>query len=83
MHFFEYPDAEVFAWPEGERFGFVPGALQHVAFALPDEGAALSLRHRLSEFGVEATPTNNLGRISNILFRDNNGLLLEATWANE
>lgn len=84
LHFFEYPDAQVFAWPETfERFAFVPGALQHIAFAMPGEEAALALRRKLSALGVEATPNTNLGRISNMLFRDNNGLLLEATWTNE
>jgi hypothetical protein len=29
---------------------------------------------------VEVTDTTDLGPISNMLFRDNNGLLLEATW---
>jgi catechol 2,3-dioxygenase-like lactoylglutathione lyase family enzyme len=82
MHFFEHPDAQLFAWPEGERFAFVPGALQHVAFALPGEEAALALRRRLEQLGTEVSPSTNLGRISNMLFRDNNGLLLEATWPN-
>ena len=84
IHFFEHPDAQVFAWPGTfERFTLVPGALQHVAFALPDEDAALALRRRLSTFGVDATPSTSLGWVSNMLFRDNNGLLLEATWTNE
>jgi hypothetical protein len=59
----------------------LPGALQHVAFALPDEGSAHSLRRRLAAAGVEVTDITDLGPISNMLFRDNNGLLLEATWA--
>jgi catechol 2,3-dioxygenase-like lactoylglutathione lyase family enzyme len=81
LHFFERPDAEVFAYPETfERYAFVPGALQHVAFALPDEAAALALRRRLTAFGVEMTDTTNLGEVSNMLFRDNSGLLLEAAW---
>ena len=81
LHFFELREARVFPYPETfERFAFVPGALQHVAFALPDEAAAMALRRRLEGFGVEATPTTNLGSISNMLFRDNNGMLLEATW---
>jgi len=83
LHFFEHPDARVFAWPETfGRFAFVPGALQHVAFALPSEEAALALRRRLDGLGVAVTPNTNLGPISNMLFRDNNGLLLEATWTN-
>ena len=82
LHFFEQPDAEVFAYPETfERYAFVPGALQHVAFALPDEAAALALRRRLAAFGVEMTDVTNFGGVSNMLFRDNNGLLLEAAWA--
>ncbi len=81
LHFFEQPDARLFPWPETlERFAFVPGALQHVAFALPDEASALELRRRLAAFGVETTQVTNLGPVSNVLFRDNNGLLLEATW---
>ena len=81
LHFFEQPDAEVFAYPETfERYAFVPGALQHVAFALPDEAAALALRRRLAACGVEMTDITNLGPVSNMLFRDNNGLLLEAAW---
>ncbi len=81
LHFFEQPDAEVFAYPETfERYPFVPGALQHVAYALPDEAAALALRRRLAVFGVKMTGITNLGPVSNMLFRDNNGLLFEATW---
>lgn len=84
LHFFEHPEARLFAWPETfERFAIVPGALQHVAFALPDEEAALAIRRRLIAFGVEPTPTTDLGPISNMLFRDNNGLLLEATWPRQ
>ncbi len=82
LHFFEQAGAQVFAYPETfERYAFVPGALQHVAFALPDEAAALALRRRLAAFGVEMTDITNLGEVSNMLFRDNNGLLLEAAWA--
>ena len=83
MHFFENPDAQLFAWPgASERYALVPGALQHLAFALPGEEEALALRRRLAAFGVEATPVTNLGPVSNILFRDNNGMLLEATWTS-
>lgn len=83
LHFFEHPEARLFAWPEAsERFTLVPGALQHVAFVLPDEESALALRRRLVVFGVEATPVTDLGPVSNMLFRDNNGLLLEATWSS-
>lgn len=83
LHFFEHPEARLFAWPEAsERFALVPGALQHLAFALPDEESAFILRRRLVAFGVEATPVTDLGPVSNMLFRDNNGMLLEATWSS-
>lgn len=82
LHFFEHSEAQLFAWPEAsERFALLPGALQHLAFALPDEEPARVLR-RLVAFGVEATPITDLGRVSNLLFKDNNGLLLEATWSS-
>jgi len=85
LHFFEHADAELFAQPEvlTQRYGFLPGALQHIAFALPDEAAALALRQRLQEKGVEITPINELGPIRNFLFTDNNGLILEAAWPKE
>jgi hypothetical protein len=71
LHFFEQPDAEVFAYPETfERYAFVRGVLQHVAFAL---------RRRLAAFGVGMTGITNVEPVSNTLFRDNNGPLLDAT----
>jgi catechol 2,3-dioxygenase-like lactoylglutathione lyase family enzyme len=81
LHFFEHPGAELHRYPDGlGRFDFIPGALQHIAFALPDESEARSLRERLARFGVPATPTGSIGPIRNMLFFDNNGMLLEATW---
>jgi catechol 2,3-dioxygenase-like lactoylglutathione lyase family enzyme len=81
LHIFEQPEAQIFAYPrEMPRFAVVPGALQHIAFALPDEAAALLLRERLERHGVAPTPFTTLGRVRNMLFHDNNGLLLEATW---
>lgn len=82
LHFFEYADAELFSQPDilTGRFGFLPGALQHIAFALPDESAALALRERLHQHGVETTGINELGDLRNFLFLDNNGVMLEATW---
>lgn len=83
IHFFEYADAQIAAYPDiRERFAFVPGALQHLAFALPNEVAALALRDRLLDYHVEMTPINTIGPIRNFLFMDNNGVLLEATWPN-
>lgn len=84
LHFFERPDARIFPYPDVlRRFAFVPGALQHIAFALPGEAEALALRERLAAFGIPATEIGDLGAVRNMLFRDNNGLLLEATWPSE
>jgi catechol 2,3-dioxygenase-like lactoylglutathione lyase family enzyme len=81
LHVFETPEAQIFPYPDSsERFVFIPGALQHIAFALPDEKAALVLRERLTQHGVRITGINELGPIRNFLFVDNNGTLLEATW---
>lgn len=81
LHFFEHPNAEVHQSPDGlNRFVFIPGALQHIAFALPGVSDALALRERLTSFGMTATETGTMGTIQNMLFFDNNGILLEATW---
>ena len=81
LHFLEHPDAQIPQFPEGLRSrGFIPGALQHIAFALPDAQAAERLRERLTAHGVEVTPTNRIGSIENMLFFDVHGLMLEATW---
>lgn len=83
LHVFETPQAEIFPYPDSsERFVFIPGALQHIAFALPDEHAALALRERLDRHGVRTTSVNEIGPLCNFLFVDNNGTLLEATWPN-
>ncbi len=84
LHFFEQPEAQVFAYPAAmPRFAVVPGALQHIAFALPGRADGEALRARLIAHGVTPTPVTTLGQIQNTLFRDNNGLLLEATWPRE
>ncbi len=89
LHFFEYADADLLAQTETvkrmltepeARFVFLPGALQHMAFALPDEAAGLALRERLQAHGILVTEINTLGPIRNFLFMDNNGLMLEAAW---
>ncbi|SRR6266498_3022431 len=84
LHVFEQADAHIFPYPETlARFVFIPGALQHIAFALPDEAAALALRERLHRHNVHMTPIGDLGPIRNTLFLDNNGILLEAAWPKE
>ncbi len=84
LHFFEQPGVELPRYPGGlaglRTAGFIPGALQHIAFTLPDAAAAEALRARLAAHGVEATPTGTIGPIQNMLFFDPHGLLREATW---
>ncbi|MBZ0285759.1 MAG: VOC family protein [Anaerolineae bacterium] len=82
LHYFEYPQANLLAEPEmlAERFHFINGVLQHIAFALPDEEAALVLRERLKNFDVQMSEVNTIGRLRNFMFTDNNGLFLEAAW---
>lgn len=84
LHIFEYPDAQIFTYEDGIPRGFavIPGLVQHIAFALPDESAALALRERLESYSITLTPINTLGAVRNFLFTDNNGNLLEAAWAN-
>lgn len=81
LHFFEKPEAQIFTDPD-LLVGFVllPGALQHIAFYLPEEVAALDLHERLQSLHVKVTGINEIGAIKNLLFFDNNGILLEATW---
>lgn len=81
LHFFEHVQAELFPHPGlTERFAFVAGALQHIAFGLPTEADALALRECLHAHDVPTTDINTLGPIRNFLFIDNNGMQLEATW---
>jgi catechol 2,3-dioxygenase-like lactoylglutathione lyase family enzyme len=81
LHVFERADAQIFQFPEEmQRFVFIPGALQHIAFALPSRADGLALRERLAAFGVATTEIATLGAIQNTLFWDNNGVMLEATW---
>ena len=62
------------------RSAFIPGALQHIAFALPDLAAAHALRERLAALDIATTEIGDLGLVQNMLFRDNSGILLETTW---
>ena len=57
------------------------GALHHVALALPDEAAGLALRERLQALQIPVTEVMDQGPARNMLFPDNNGLLLEAAWS--
>jgi len=81
LHFFEDPTTQVFSRPDAvASFGFVPGALQHIAFALPDAQEGLALRARLQARNVPLTEVMHQGELDNMLFPDNNGMLLEAAW---
>lgn len=80
LHVFENVSAKQETATLKEKLETMDVGIQHLAFALPDENAAQSLRQRLSEHGVEMTPVRTLGPIRNTLFLDNNGFLLEATW---
>lgn len=83
IHFFEYPDAEIFgaAVALQDRFAFLRGALQHIAFALPDESTGNALLERLEAHTIANTGINDLGSLRNIMFLDNNGVMLEAAWS--
>ncbi|MBB6098051.1 catechol 2,3-dioxygenase-like lactoylglutathione lyase family enzyme [Deinobacterium chartae] len=85
LHFFEHPDANVVAYPLEHGLVFLPelGALHHIALRLPDEQAGLALRRRLLAAGVTVTDVMTQGDVHDMLFRDNNGLLLEAAWPRE
>jgi catechol 2,3-dioxygenase-like lactoylglutathione lyase family enzyme len=83
LHFIEQPRAELGTHPEaleGPKPFVVAGAFQHLSFALPDQAAALALRGRLREHGRVVTEIVETGPVCNLMFADNNGILLEATW---
>ncbi len=81
IHFFEDTElapAERSAAPWDRGPG--AGAVHHVAFALADPEEASALRVRLVEVGVWTSEVIEFGAAESILFRDNNGLMIEATW---
>ncbi|CAG7650210.1 hypothetical protein PAESOLCIP111_06029 [Paenibacillus solanacearum] len=91
IHFFETADARIFQsidelkrlaeQPSSDAiYGFLPGALQHIAFSLPSEADGLALRSKLEQLGVVTTAIYDQGRIRNFIFTDNNGIQLEAAW---
>ena len=81
LHFFEQPDAKLFTPPDLETLYWLPGALHHISFALPDEAAGLAFRERLQSHGIAMTEVMlQADMIYNMLFQDNNGMLLEAAW---
>lgn len=85
LHFFENSDADIYTHPDllTNRFLFLEGAMQHIAFSLPDAGAAQILRERLESYQVQMTTINQIDSLRNFLFVDNNGILLEAAWSED
>ncbi len=83
LHFFEQPAAAIHPYPlaAGLTFPRELGALHHIALALPDEAAGLALRERLQALQIPVTEIMDQGPVRNLLFPDNNGLLLEAAWS--
>lgn len=86
LHFFEQGEAEIFPLPRGLRGGmqFVPGAFQHVAFRVAGTADMRALQARLHASGVDYISIDSPGRdpATDILFTDNNGILLEAQLAS-
>lgn len=84
VHFFEQPGVVLPQYPDGlaglREAGYLPGAFQHLAFALPDAASAQALCERLAARGFATTPPSTIGSIQNVLFFDPHGVLLEATW---
>jgi len=81
LHFFEQSDAELFTPPDPATLYWLPGALHHISFALSDEAAAHTLRERLQSQGIAMTDImRQRDTTYNMLFQDNNGMLLEAAW---
>jgi catechol 2,3-dioxygenase-like lactoylglutathione lyase family enzyme len=82
IHFFEQIGAQVRSIDPENLLAFSPTAsgIHHIAFALPDEAAALALREQLRAHGVPMTEIMDPGGIRDMLFPDNNGVILEAAW---
>ena len=82
LHFFEQPGAALHPYPldRGLVFPRELGALHHLSLALPDEAAGLALHAALAARGIGLTPVMDQGPVRNVLFLDNNGILLEAAW---
>lgn len=83
VHFFEHPDAAR-ALPESlvtTISFFRPGFLQHIAFTLSNQEAALVLQERLQQHGIPMTPIMDEGDSYILIFLDNMGIMLEANWA--
>jgi catechol 2,3-dioxygenase-like lactoylglutathione lyase family enzyme len=81
LHFFEMPTAQIFTPPDLTSMYWLPGALHHISLALPDEQAAQAFRTRLQTHGIAMSEIMDQGNLRNMVFLDNNGILLEAAWS--
>lgn len=83
LHFFESPEARIFAPPVDHAWSpaTLPGALQHIALQVPSKEALLALRSRLEQAGVAVSALGAIGPLENVLFTDPHGIMLEAIWA--
>jgi catechol 2,3-dioxygenase-like lactoylglutathione lyase family enzyme len=82
LHFFEQADAQPLQSPPDmlQRLSFPSVGVHHIAFALPDAVTAQRLQERLQMQGIATTPVMDQGEVFNLLFHDNNSLMLEANW---
>ena len=84
LHFFEQLDAQLFNPPDLKTMYWLPGALHHISFALPSKADGLAFRQRLEQHGVAMTEIMlQADIVYNMLFQDNNGMLLEAAWPKD
>jgi catechol 2,3-dioxygenase-like lactoylglutathione lyase family enzyme len=81
LHFFELPTAQIFTPPDLTTMYWLPGALHHISLVLPDEKVAQTFRERLQTYGVAMSEIMDQGNLRNMVFLDNNGILLEAAWS--
>ena len=76
FHFFERGNK---ASGQAEAASAPPdGPLLHIALLLPDESSKDALHERLRSHNSKTTVIDELG--GNLLFEDNNGVVLEVTW---
>ena len=82
LHFFEQVDAQPLQEQPFmlQRMQFPAVGVHHIAFALPNAAAAQQLQNHLQNWKIATTPVMDHGEEYNLLFHDNNGLILEANW---
>lgn len=83
MHFFEVQNARQFPPPDLQTMHWMPGALHHISFTLPDEASALALKAKLEALKIDTTRAMDQDNCVIFLFLDNNGILLEANWVSD